>query len=170
LTPATIRESLKQTGYKSVGTKQKLVKTYEEAVNDIGIRIFGERLSEEQVKAVAKLLKVDAPGDNQTLLGAVVEKVQSETIYKVLEKSDDVLFNQFLNVLGLETEPSDTKILMIKQVADEVMLLGMEGFLNKLNPTLLKNYCTELKLPSTGEKSVLVDRIMEHMFELELNI
>jgi len=82
----------------------------------------------------------------------------------VLRKSDEDLLKKFSAALGLEDETSSD---YAKKIEDEVMLIGMEGFLQSLNPELLRRHCVELSLTKTGVKSDLVEKLMVHIFELE---
>jgi hypothetical protein len=164
LNTETIKDALKQSGSKASGQKQQLVKHYETAVMDVGIEKFVERLNPEQIEMTAKLLSVEK-GENQTLKEALVEAAQSKGVDHLLGTSDMEMLRVFSTAMGLEL--SEDKKEMEKQIADEVMLTGMEGFLNKLNQAVLKKHCTELKLKATGVKKDLVERLMVHIFELE---
>jgi len=158
----TIRESLKFAKCKSQGAKPVLVKNYEGAVLDVGIEKFVSRLPDDVVATTAKLLNVE-PGANQSLKDGLTENIQAAGLSTVLGKSEEDLLKKFSSALGLEDETPE----YAKKIEDEVMLIGMEGFLQNLNPELLRKHCVELNLTKSGSKNDLVERLMVHIFELE---
>jgi len=103
------------------------------------------------------------PGANQSLKDGLTENIQSAGLGTVLGKSEEDLLKKFSSALGLEDETPD----YAKKIEDEVMLIGMEGFLQNLNPELLRKHCAELNLTKSGTKIELEERLMVHIFELE---
>lgn len=166
LTTDTIRDSLKQAKRKSQGNKAILVKNYETAVLDVGIEVFIARLSADLIATSAKAVELDESklGPNQTLKQGLTELVQTKGLSSMLGKADEDLLKKFNQALGLEVEDTTDAA---KKIADEVMLVGMEGFLKKLSQAILKKHCDELKLPKSGTAGNLVERLMVHIFELE---
>jgi len=95
---------------------------------------------------------------------ALEDHLKDAGIGGLIDKADEELLKNFCETLGLE---STDRVDMIKQIADEVMLTGMESFLNKLNLPVLKSHCMEMELLASGTKIQLVERLMVHIFELE---
>lgn len=152
----TLKSSLKVVEANSDGNKEAVEKKYQEAVLDVGLKGFISKLKAGYVPDACKALGIESGDKSENELRKNMEDAVSKTgIVGLCDKADDSLLKKFSETLGLETaEREDMK----KQIADEVMLTGMESFLNKLSLALLKAHAAEMKLTATGSKKDLVEK------------
>jgi len=123
------------------------------------VESFVVKLKDGDVKLSCKAL-----GTSDETKEALSAAAKAIGISAFIEKADDSLLNSFCETLGLETSSREE---MMKQIADEVMLTGMESFLHKLTAPLLKSHCSEMSISQSGTKKELIERLMVHIFELE---
>jgi len=135
-------------------------------VLDVGLENFIKKLKEADLQASCKLVDLEPKGDAEANKAALQAAVGKLGITKFIDKAEGDLLKHYCETLSLDATdlPADD---MRKQIADEVMLTGMESFLNKFNVALLKSHCTEMKLSTSGPKKTLVETLMVHIFELE---
>jgi len=156
--------SLKHFNISSTGDKEALLSRYQKKVLEVGVANFIKKLKSAEVKASCKALSVKTSSDNEETRNSLEEKVSTDGINALIEAVDESTLKKFCSTLSLEPGVRGE---MIQQIADEVMLTGMESFLNKLPVGLLKSHCQELKLDTNGAKNDLVERLMVSIFELE---
>jgi len=146
-------------------SKDDLLQRYQEAVLDVGLYNFVDKLNSSDLKSSCATLGLEQK-DDEECKKELKEKLEGSKggINGLIEKADESLLKKFCATLGLEPDDKDD---MIKQIADEVMLTGMESFLNKLTTPNLKGHCSEMKLSTGGNKSQMVERLMVNIFELE---
>jgi len=146
-------------------SKDDLLQRYQEAVLDVGLYNFVDKLNSSDLKSSCATLGLEQK-DDEECKKLLKEKLEGSKggINGLIEKADESLLKKFCATLGLEPDDKDD---MIKQIADEVMLTGMESFLNKLTTPNLKGHCSEMKLSTGGNKSQMVERLMVNIFELE---
>jgi len=167
LASETLKASLKAVQEDASGEKDELQNGYQNAVLNVGVKGFISKLKEDSAKSSLQVLgKANAEGKTldelKISLGEIL--LTGSGIHGLIDKAGEALLKQYCETLGLEASDRDD---MIKQIADEVMLTGMESFLNKLNLPILKLHCTEMGLTTTGTKKALVEKLMVHIFELE---
>jgi len=159
----TIQKALTAIGTEVEG--KDLVGSYQNAVLKTGIKNFVGKLSEKDLKAASKVLGLQEESKKEEGKAALEEGLLvGSGLNGLLTKANDDLLCTFCDTLGLT---KSEKTAMIKEIADEVMLTGMESFLNSLKLDILRPHCSELKLPTGGAKKDLVERLMVHIFELE---
>jgi len=159
----TIQKALTAIGTEVEG--KDLVGSYQNAVLKTGIKNFVGKLSDKDLKAASKVLGLEEESKKEEGKAALEEGLLvGSGLNGLLTKADDDLLCTFCDTLGLT---KSEKTAMIKEIADEVMLTGMESFLNSLKLDILRPHCSELKLPTGGAKKDLVERLMVHIFELE---
>jgi hypothetical protein len=154
LTAPTLTNSLKTFSLPSEGDRDQLLVLYQNAVLNVGLANFINKLKDKDLKSSIKTLGLEYKSEEASRT-SLEEKLKDAGIGGLIEKADEELLKNFCETLGLESTDKDD---MIKQIADEVMLTGMESFLNKLSLGVLKSHCTEMELPSTGVKAQLVER------------
>jgi len=166
LAAETLKNSLKAVEEDAAGEKDELQNGYQNAVLNVGVRGFIAKLKESGAKASLQALgKTGVEGKTlDELKAALSEALTGAGIHGLIDKAGEDLLKQYCETLGLEASDRED---MIKQIADEVMLTGMESFLNKLTLPILKSHCTEMSLTTNGSKKILVERLMVHIFELE---
>jgi len=155
----TLKSTLTAVDADNSGDRSALVKKYQQAVLAIGRISFVSKLRPEDVATGTTAVGVE--GKKEDFENFLVGDGGLEVL---LSKSSDDLLKKFCSTLGLDEAPREA---MEKQIADEIMLTGTEQFLNKLSVQLLKEHCVAIKLPSTGNKKDIVERLMVHIFELE---
>jgi len=159
----TLQEALKAVGAKTDATeKDKLIEAYQNSVLETGLKNFVAKLNDKDVEISCQALGVEVPSNKKEAKKTLEESLLNGGITTLLAKAEEKLLHTYCDTLGLQQSSA-----MSKEIADEVMLTGMERFLNQLNNTNLKAHCVELKLTSTGSKKDLVERLMVHIFELE---
>lgn len=137
------------------GSKEKLIERYKQQVLKTGAQNFLNKLKAADIKASCKALKMKVPSDEKEAATALIEKLSETGINALIESVDQELLAKFCDLLGLDTSEKDE---MVKQIVDEVMLTGMETFLNLLGVATLKSHCVELGLSADGSKKDLVER------------
>jgi hypothetical protein len=150
----TLKKSIEAFEETKESEKQKLETHYIELVKKISLQNLLAKLKEKDLKSVCDVANVKADSDNAATLKKL-EVALPGGISPLLDKSSEDLLKAFSNTLGLEIADKED---MKKQIADEVMLTGMESFLNKLGAPVLKSSCTEMKLDIKGTKNQLVER------------
>jgi len=174
LSQATLKASLEQlvTSFPALKdkkleslSKDELLQLYQEAVLDVGLHNFIDKLGSSDLKSSCATLSLEHK-DDEACKKLLKEKLEGSKggIQGLIDKADETLLKNFCTTLGLEPDDKDD---MIKQIADEVMLTGMESYLNKLSTPILKSHCNEMKLTTSGNKSQMVERLMVNIFELE---
>lgn len=158
----SLKSALKHFDISSTGTKEKLAERYKQKVLEVGAQNFINHLKAPELKSACKAMKVKATEKEQA--AALMEKVAKVGISELIDSVDPELLAKFCSTLGLEITEKDE---MAKQIADEIMLTGMESFLNQLDVAVLKSHCTELELDTEGTKKDLVERLMVSIFALE---
>jgi len=162
---ASLKNALKALDVDGAGEKEELQSRYQNTVLAVGLKSFLGKLKEKTAEASIQALGKSATGKSSDEIKASLAEILADTgIHGLVDKAGDDLLKQYCETLGLEASDRDD---MIKQIADEVMLTGMESFLNKLSLPILKSHCTEMQLPTTGPKKALVERLMVFIFELE---
>jgi hypothetical protein len=166
LEASTLKAAVKQVHGKesSSNDKKELVEEYQNAVLDAGLENFAKKLSPEDLKTSCSSLGLEVNEDSKKNIKTIEEGLLGTGINGLIAKADEKLLKKYCETLGLEKADKES---MIKEIADEVMLTGMETFLQLLTTPVLRSHCEELKLNSTGNKKELVERLMVHIFELE---
>lgn len=161
LKETTLKAALEHFKLPTYGNFDKLVKRYQKQVLHVGTKNFVNRLKDADAKASVKALNLKSEGNPKEVLK---EHLADEGINGLIEKVEESLLKKYAQTMGLDpTEKRD----MIQQIADEVMLTGMESFLCELPLDNLKAHCAELSLDVSGTKKELVERLMIYIFELE---
>jgi len=174
----TLRDALATVGKEPQGERETLLKQYQNAVLDVGVENFISKLQKSALINSCQVLNIPgSTSDQQTnpteksndeelerLRSLLSSTAVAKGISTLLSVAETSLLTSFCETLGLESSDRED---MIKQIADEVMLTGMECFLNKMSLALLKSHCSEMEQTSTGTKPDLVERLMVHIFELE---
>jgi hypothetical protein len=168
----TLQAILSSVNINVTPNREELLKEYQKAVMDNGLKLFVKRMKFDEVKNSCNVLKVDdSEADEDTLRKNLESAVLENGIDNLLSPAPESLLKSFCETLGLKPSGKSLctqyigingrladKDTMTKQIADEVMLTGMENFLNQLSVELLKNHCLEMNLEDTGEKKDLVER------------
>eukprot|EP01105_Mastigella_eilhardi_P002110 TRINITY_DN1253_c0_g1_i3.p1 TRINITY_DN1253_c0_g1~~TRINITY_DN1253_c0_g1_i3.p1 ORF type:complete len:283 (-),score=109.27 TRINITY_DN1253_c0_g1_i3:7-855(-) len=156
---STLRESLRAVGVtvQDTADKHELIGQYVQAVvRKANTQFVNELLSADQKVVCAKLFGV--PVDK------VADTVANQDIENLLEKADHATLASFCHALSLEPPGSE----MAKMIADEVMLTGMENFLQGLPQENLSKHCKELGIAAARtDSSSLVEAFMVEVFQLE---
>jgi len=147
-----------------LGIKMLCLHVIKKKVLEVGVRNFIKKLKAAEVKTASKAMSLKTSTDAEEARSSLEEKVGDEGINALIESVDDAVLKKFCSTLGLEPGARQD---MITQIADEVMLTGMESFLNGFAAPLLKSHCQELELDTNGAKKDLVERLMVAIFELE---
>lgn len=152
----TLKSSLAVVKASTTGNKEKLEQEYQSSVLEVGISNLIQKLNELDLPQICEIVGVSHESRPSSEIRTDLEKaVIGLGITGLCDKASEDLLKKLSDTLALESaEKEDMK----KQIADEVMLTGMEGFLNKLSLQLLKSYVSELGLPSTGKKKEIVER------------
>jgi len=156
----TLKDILKHVNANcSDNKKEALIKEYTNSVLNFGLKTFVFKLTEEAIVSTCQLLNVTKATKEE--LWRVISTLG---IHDLIEKAGDELLKHFCVTLGLDASSRKD---MLNQIEDEIMLTGMEGFLSKLSMNLLQMHCSDMDLPTSGNKGELVDRVMVSTFDLE---
>jgi len=158
----TLKESLITLKVPCDSEKDILRQRYQESVLTVGLKNFIHKLKPIDIQNVCKAMKI--PDSEKEVMEALEDVAIKNGINGLVEAVDGDLLKNFCETLGLDcSDATDMK----KQIADEVMLTGMESLLNRLSKILLQKHASEMGIKSSGEKKELVERLMVHIFELE---
>jgi hypothetical protein len=154
---------LKAVGEKNIdGDKSALIKKYQDAVLDVGVTNFVEKMSVEQLTKTCKCIGADSKADTKVLKTQIRLEAMKNGLQHLISKGDNDLLKTYSASLGLEgsfdKEGKFDKEEITKQIADEIMLTGMESFFKKLSVSLLQKHCSQLGLTSGGNKKESVER------------
>jgi len=167
LSDKTLRGSVEILDPNFDGDRKNLEMKYVDLVIKSGQKNFLSKLDDASTNKAVEALHITLKSSKEENLKSLEEALPNG-IKPLLEAAEESLLHIFCKVLGLEEETSKTsKADMIKHIPDEIMLTGMEVFLHKLTPTVLKQHATEMKIDHQGSKEQLVERLMVYIFELE---
>ena len=153
----TLKEVLKTLGVLSDGDKASLRQRYQDCVLNIGLKGFLQKLKPKDVVDIGEVLSLSEKKSHEEFQQALEAAALKEGIVRIIEASNEDLLHRYCGILGLDTAVTSVED-MKKQIADEVMLTGMESLLNKLSSSLLRSHAKEIGIDSTGSNKELVDR------------
>lgn len=157
----TLKESLRLNKGNPDSKKPVLLMRMGDRVIEIGIEGFLDHVEQQYLDQACRAIKITEGRSAKTRLYEAI--VKDVGLVKFLAACPVPLLKEFCRVLLLEEGQRDS---MSQQITDEIMLTGTKKFFHTLTPPLLKKWCEQLELRTTGSKKTLVERLMVRSFSL----
>jgi len=166
INPARLQSAIHLASGIATNTSEDLVTICEDVVLKRGVARFVMTLPEKLMNVAFKECKISVQNREEAkrAFEGMINDMGMLRFFS--EKISLELLRDFSLFMGLTSVDENPKVM---DVSDEIMLGGMEDWLKSFPRQLLENWCTDFGLEFLPDvmENVLVEKIMERMFQLE---